>query len=69
MHSKYTFKVIFIFSSYFKTSVMWASQNFLLYHGTIIKIKVNECINNLKNIYYVRPPLWGYIQSVQIITI
>ena len=25
-----------------KTSMMWPSQKFLLYNGTIIKIKVNE---------------------------
>ena len=29
-----------------KTSMMWPSQNFLLYNGTIIKIKANEWINN-----------------------
>ena len=29
-----------------KTSMMWPSQNFLLYIGAIIKIKVNEWINN-----------------------
>ena len=29
-----------------ETSMMWPSQNFLLYNGTIIKIKVNERINN-----------------------
>ena len=51
-----------------KTNMMWPSQNFLLYNGTVIKIQVNEWINNLKKIYYVVPPLWGYI-SVQIITI
>ena len=28
------------------TSMMWPSQNFLLYNGSIIKIKVNEWINN-----------------------
>ena len=28
------------------TGMMWPSQNFLLYNGTIIKIKVNEWINN-----------------------
>ena len=28
--------------------MMWPSQNFLLYNGTIIKIKVNEWINNFK---------------------
>ena len=29
-----------------KTSMMWPSQNFLLYNGTVIKIKVNEWMNN-----------------------
>ena len=29
-----------------KTSMIWPSQNFLLYNVTIIKIKVNEWINN-----------------------
>ena len=28
--------------------MMWPSQNFLLYKGTIIKIKVNEWTNNYK---------------------
>ena len=28
--------------------MMKQSQNFLLYNGTIIKIKINEGINNLK---------------------
>ena len=28
-----------------KTSMMWPSQNFLLYNGTVIKIKVSEWIN------------------------
>ena len=28
------------------TSMMWSSQNFLLYNGIVIKIKVNEWINN-----------------------
>ena len=28
--------------------MMWPSQNFLLYDGTIIKIKVNEWVNNYK---------------------
>ena len=55
-----------------KTSMMWPSQNFLLYNGTVIKIQVNEWINNLKK--YVTsvtppPPLWGNIQPVQIVTI
>ena len=25
-----------------KTSMMWPSQNFLLYNGTVLKIQVNE---------------------------
>ena len=29
-----------------KTSMMWPSQNLLLYNGTVIKIQVNEWINN-----------------------
>ena len=29
-----------------QTSMMWPSQNFLLYNGTFIKIKVNERIKN-----------------------
>ena len=29
-----------------KANMMWPSQKFLLYNGTIIKIKVNEWINN-----------------------
>ena len=40
-----------------KTSMMWPSQNFLLYNGTVIKIQVNEWINNLKK--YVNPPPYG----------
>ena len=41
-----------------KISMMWPSQNFLLYNGTIIKIKVNERINNLKKyVTSVPPPL------------
>ena len=47
---------------------MWPSQNFPLYIRNIIKIKVTEWINNLKKICQ-SPPLWGYIQHVQIITI
>ena len=39
-----------------KISMMWPSQNFLLYNGTIIKIKVNEWINNLKKIFQFPPP-------------
>ena len=30
----------------FKISMMWPSQNFFLCNGTIIKIKVNEWVNN-----------------------
>ena len=51
-----------------KTSMMWPSQNFLLYNRNIIKIKVTEWKNNLRK-YVNPPPLWGYIQHVQIITI
>ena len=36
---------------------MWPSQNFPLYNGTIIKIKVNEWINNLKKYVTSVPPL------------
>ena len=39
--------------------MMWPSQNFFLYKGTIIKITVNEWINNLKR----------DIQPAQIMTI
>ena len=35
-----------LFQLRIKTSMMWPSQNFLPYNGTIIKIKVNEWINN-----------------------
>ena len=42
-----------------ETSMMWPSQNFLLYNRNIIKMKVTEWINNLKK----------YVQHVQIITI
>ena len=52
-----------------KTSMMWPSQNFLLYNGNINKIKVNEWTNNLKKICYVSPPLWGYVKPVQITTL
>ena len=48
---------------------MWPSQNFLLYNRNIIKIQVNEGINNLKKYVIPPPPLWGYIQPVEIITI
>ena len=52
-----------------KTSMMWPSQNFLLYIRNIVKMKVTEWINNLKKYVIPPPPLWGYIQHVQIITI
>ena len=40
------------------TSMMWPSQNFLLYNGTIIKMKGKEWIN--KKICYVSfPPSFG----------
>ena len=43
-----------------KTSMMWPSQNFLLCNETIIKIKVNEWINNLKkNMLRQSPPPFG----------
>ena len=44
----YTYKkaTLVCFSLLIKTSMMWPSQNFLLYNGTVIKIKVNEWINN-----------------------
>ena len=37
-----------LFGGLHKTSMMWISQNFLLYNGIVIKIKVNEWINNKK---------------------
>ena len=40
-----------------KTSMMWPSQNFLLYIGNIIKMKVTEWINNLKKYANPLPPL------------
>ena len=52
-----------------KTSMMWPSQNFLLYNRNIIKMKVTEWKNNLRKYVNPPPPLWGYIQHVQIITI
>ena len=48
---------------------MWPSQNFLLYIRNIIKIKVTKWINNFKKICQYPPPLWEYIQGLQIITI
>ena len=36
--------------------MMWPSQNFLLYNGTVIKIQVNEWINNLKKYVSLDPP-------------
>ena len=47
--------------------MMWPSQNFLLYNGTVIKIKVTELINNFKKMSI--PFVWGSILHVQIITI
>ena len=47
------------FMSSKKTSMMWPSQNFLLHNGTIIKIKVNERINNLKKYVKSVPPPFG----------
>ena len=49
--------------------MMWPSQNFLLYNRNIIKMKVIAWINNLKKNMLIPPPLWGYIQPVEIITI
>ena len=39
--------------------MMWPSQNFLLYNGTVIKIQVNEWINTKKkkNVTSVPTPL------------
>ena len=51
-----------IIKNYRKTSMMWPSQNFLLYIRNIIKIKVNEWINNLKK--YVIPPPFGDIYNM-----
>ena len=39
--------------------MMWPSQNFLLYDGTVIKIQENEWINNLKNYVMSVPPPFG----------
>ena len=47
-----------------KTSMMWPSQNFLLYNGTVIKIKVNECINNYKKKVTSVPPPFGDIYNL-----
>ena len=41
-----------------KTSMLWTSQNFLLYNGSVIKIQVNEWINNFKRYVY-SLPLFG----------
>ena len=41
---------------------MWPSQNFLLYVRNIIKMKVTEWINNLKNISF--PPPFGGIYNM-----
>ena len=48
MNNKFDFLQITIFYDVqnWKTSMMWPSQNFLLYNGTIIEIKENEWINN-----------------------
>ena len=63
-------KFVLNFISYYQIGMMWPSQNFLLYNGTVIIMKENEWINNLKKyVTSVPPPLWRYIQSVQIITI
>ena len=49
--------------------MMWPSQNFLLYNETVIKIQVNEWINNLKKMLRQSPPFWGFLELVQIIAI
>ena len=38
---------------------MWPTQNFLPYNGTIIKIKINEYINNEKKKKLRQPPPFG----------
>ena len=43
-----------------ETSMMWPSQNFLLYNRNIIKIKVTEWIKKLKKICQFPPPLGIY---------
>ena len=43
---KFRIFVVVLSLIYLKTSMMWPSQNFLLYNGTIIKIEVNEWKNN-----------------------
>ena len=47
----------------FKTSMMWPSQNFLLYIRNVIKMKVTEWINNLKK-YVIPPPPFGDIYNM-----
>ena len=55
----YTF--VFISPLYtLKTSMMWPTQNFLLYIRNIIKMKVTEWINNLKKTCQSPPPLGMY---------
>ena len=39
--------------------MMWLTQNFLLYNGTVIKIKINKWINNLKKYVTLVPPPFG----------
>ena len=59
-HSKVNFWCAIVYAAvknYKKTSMMWPSQNFLLYNEIVIKIKVNEWINSLKNILLHPPPL------------
>ena len=43
------FKQKFSKENFHETSMMWPSQNFLLYDINIIKMKVTEWINNFKN--------------------
>ena len=44
--AKYILKITIWSENPNKTSMMRQSQNFLLHNGTIVKIKVNEWINN-----------------------
>ena len=53
-----------------KTSMMRPSQNFLLYNGTVVKIEVNEWINNFKkNVTSVPLPLGIHSTIIAIIPI
>ena len=53
-----------IFTNYKSlTSMMWPSQNFLLYIRNIIKMKVTEWINNFKKCV-IPPPPFGDIYNM-----